>query len=150
MGEGGGSSLTSVPRRINTIGGGLAGGGPDPGRGRGPLQNRPRGGDMDGGGGDSQLPLRRRHHLPRLPPRIPGGLRYRDRHPRAQDASAGCGLEGGGPPCNLPGPAQSLRCLGQIQVPGYHGGLWCGVQGPSPPPAVLGESEDGGKGVRLL
>ena len=45
------------------------------------LRHRPCVGDLEGGGGDSQSPLYHRHHLPRLPSRIPGGLRYRDRHP---------------------------------------------------------------------
>ena len=35
-------------------------------------------------------------------------------------------------------------------MPGYPGGIWCGAQGPSPPPKVLGEAEDGGTGGRLL
>ena len=45
------------------------------------IRHRPRGGDLEVGGGDYQLPLHRRHHLPRLTPWIPGGLRYGDRHP---------------------------------------------------------------------
>ena len=95
------------------------------------------------------MPLHRRHHLPRLPPRIPGRSRYEDRHPRGQ-ASARCGLEGGGPPYDLPGPAQGLQCLGQVQVTGYPGGLWHEAQGPSPPTAVLGKAEDGGASGRIL
>ena len=27
-------------------------------------------------------------------------------------------------------------------MPGYPGRLWCGTQGPSPPPIVLGEADD--------
>ena len=33
---------------------------------------------------------------------------------------------------------------------GYPEGLLCGSQGPSPPPKVLGEAEDGGAGGRVL
>ena len=88
--------------------------GHDPKRGEGLPRHRPRGGNLEGGGGDSQLLPRCRHCLPRLPPQIPGGLRYGDRHPQAQAASSGCGLEIGGPPCDLPGTEQGLRCLGQV------------------------------------
>ena len=150
MGEGGGASATSVPRQSHTRGGGMAGGGPDPERERGLPRHIPHGGDLEDGGGDSQSPLHRRHHLPRIPPRIPESLQYMERHPRAQASSAGCSIEIGGPPCNLPGPAQGLKCLGQVQVNGYPGGLWRGAQGPSPPPTVLGEAEDCGEGGRVL
>ena len=125
--KGGGDSSTSVPRRSATRGGVLEGGGTDPKSRRGLTRHRPRGGDLEGGGSDSQLPLHRRHKPPRLPPRIPGGSRYGERHPRAQADSAGFSLEGGGPPCNLPGPAQGLRCLGQVQVTGYPGGVAWGL-----------------------
>ena len=81
VGEGGGASRTSVQRRGHPRGGGLTGISPDPKRGRGLPRHRPRGGDLEGGGGDSQSPLHRRHHLPRLPPRIPGGSRCGDCHP---------------------------------------------------------------------
>ena len=78
------------------------------------------------------------------------GRRYRDRHPRDQADSAGCGIEGGGPPCNLPGPAQVLLCLQQVQVPGYPGGLWREAHGPLPPTTVLGEAKDGVEGGKVI
>ena len=94
MVEGGGAILTSVPRRITIRGGGLTGGGTDHEWGMELPRHRLSGGDLECGGGDSQLPLHRHHHLPQLPPRITGGLRYRDRHPIAQADSSGCSLEG--------------------------------------------------------
>ena len=36
------------------------------------------------------------------------------RHPQCQAAPEGCGLEGGGNLCNIPGPAKGLQCLGQV------------------------------------
>ena len=76
MVEGGGAILTSVPRRITTRGGGLAGGGTDHEWGMGLSPHRLRGGDLEGGGGDSQSPLHSCHCLPRLPPLIQGGSWY--------------------------------------------------------------------------
>ena len=137
VGEGCGASTTSVLRQGPHRGGVLAGGGPDTERGRVLPRYMSRGVDMEDGGGDSQLPRHRRHHPPRLSPRIPGGSRYGDCHPRGQADSAGCGLEGGSPPYNLPGPAQVLRRLGQVQVPAYPGEIWCGAQFPAPPPQIL-------------
>ena len=102
MGEGGVASSNRVTQQITTRGGNLAGGGPDLERGRGITRNRPCGGDLEGSGGDSQSPLDHHHHLLRLPPWIPGGSKYRDRHPRSQAASEGCSLEGEGPPYDLP------------------------------------------------
>ena len=80
---------------------------------------------MEGVGFDSQSPLHRLHHLPRLPPWILGGSRYGDHHSRGQTATSGYGHEGGGPPHNLPGPAQGVRRLGQVQLPINPGGIWC-------------------------
>ena len=42
------------------------------------------------------------------------------------------------------------QCLGQVQVHAYPRGVWCGSQGPSPPPNLLEEVEDGGAGGRVL
>ena len=138
--EGGGDSPNRVPRQDNRREGGLAGGGPYPKMVRVLLWHRTRGGDLEGGGGDSQPPLHRRYHLPRLPPRIPDGSRYGDRQPQGQSASAGCGLEGGGSPCNIPRPAQGLQLLGKFHMPGYPGGTLHGYQGPLPPLKLLGEA----------
>ena len=63
------------------------------------------------------------HNLPRRPPWIQGRSRHGDRHPRGQAASVACGIGGGGPLRDLPGPDQILRRLGQVQVPGNPGGL---------------------------
>ena len=64
-----------------------------------------------------KLPARSLYKLPRLPPHISGGLRHRYCHPRGQNSSAVSGLEGGSPVCDLPGPAQGVWRLGQVQVP---------------------------------
>ena len=108
------------------------------------------GGGMEGGGGDSQSPLHRLHCLPQLPPWILGGLQYRDHHLQVKTAPAGCVHEGGGPSHNLTWPAQDVRRLGQVQVPGDPGGIWCGFHGPPPPPHVLGETPDGGASEGVL
>ena len=92
---------------------------------------------MEGGDGDYQFLLHRLNHLPRIPPRVPGGSRYTDPHPLGQATPSGCGLEGGGAPCNIPRPEQVIQCLGQVQVPAHPGGIWCGAQGPPPPLQVL-------------
>ena len=42
------------------------------------------------------------------------------------------------PSRGISGPAQGVQRLGQVQVPGDPGGIWCGAQGPPPPPQVLG------------
>ena len=81
VGEGGGSSPISVPRWGHPRGGSLAVSGNDPERGRGLTWHMPCGGDLEGSDGDSQSPLHCLHHLPRLPPRIPGRSQYGDRHP---------------------------------------------------------------------
>ena len=56
----------------------------------------------------------------------------------------------GGTPCNIPGPAQGIGHLGQVQVPGDPGGIWRGSQGSLPLPQVLGEAKDGGAHGRVL
>ena len=81
VGDGGGVIESIFLRQSHCIGGGLVGGGPDPERGGGVLRHRPSGGDMEGGGGDFQLLLHRRYHLPQLPPQVPGRSRYGDHHP---------------------------------------------------------------------
>ena len=63
---------------------------------------------MEGSGGDFKLPAHSLHNLPRLPPRISGGLRHRYRYPQDQAASETSGLEVGGPVCDIPGPAQGV------------------------------------------
>ena len=105
-------SAARFPRRSHHIGSVLAGGGPDTKSGRGIPWHRTCGGDLEGSDSDSQSPLHRRHHLPRLPPRVPGGSRYRYCRPRCQAAPAGYVLEVGGTQCDIPGPAQCLQCFG--------------------------------------
>ena len=41
----------------------------------------PRGGDVEGSGGNFKSPAHSLYHLPRLPPRISGGSRHMYRHP---------------------------------------------------------------------
>ena len=98
---------------------------------------------MEGGGGDLQSLIHHLHHLPRLPPWVTGGTRYGYRNPRGQTASVGYVHEVGGPPRNLPGPAQVIQCLGQVQVSVHPLGVWRGAQGHPPPPHILGEASDG-------
>ena len=43
-----------------------------------------------------------------------------------------------------------IFCCGQVQVPGYPGGIWCGDQVPLPHPQVLVETPDCGTGGRVL
>ena len=78
---------------------------------------------MEGSGGDSKSPFHILHHLPRRPPWFQGRSRHRDRHPQGQAAPLACGLEGGVPLRDIPGPDQSVRRLGQIQVTGDPEGL---------------------------
>ena len=96
MGEGDGGRGHLADRGIDTKGKKLVQG------------NWDSGGDVEGGGGYLTSPACNRHHLPRLPTWFSGGLRYKESHPRGQDASAACGHEGGGPVCDLPGPAQGV------------------------------------------
>ena len=82
----------------------MAGGGPHPEGGGGLPGHRPRGGGVEGRGGDFKSLFHFLHHLPQRPPWIPGRSRHRDRHPRGQAGSTACSHEGGGPLRDLPGP----------------------------------------------
>ena len=86
----------------------MAGGSPTTPKEKGLLWHWPHVGDVEGSGDDFKSPYQSLHHLPRLLPRISGGLRQRYRHPRVQADSAASGLEGGDPVCDVPGPAQGL------------------------------------------
>ena len=70
------------------------------------LHPRPSGGDVEGSGGNFKSPTHILHHLPRLPTQISGGSRHRDHHPRGQSDTEASSLEGEGPVCGLPVPAQ--------------------------------------------
>ena len=94
---------------------------------------------MEGGGGESQPPLHRLHHIPRISPWVPFGSRYRYRHPRCQTT-----------PLDIPLPAQVVQRLGKVQVPVDTGGIWSGAQGPPTSPQVLGETPYGGAGRLVL
>ena len=86
----------------------MAGGGPDSQGEEGPLGHWPWGGDMEGSGGDFKLPAHGLHHLPRLPPCVPGRSRNSYRHPRGQAVTTSCGLEGVVPVHDIPGSAQGV------------------------------------------
>ena len=86
----------------------------------------------------NQLPDRNLHHLPRLPTRISGGSRHMYRHPRVQAVTTACGHEGGGPVRDLPGPAQGVWRLGQVQVPIDIGRLQDWTQSYTTPEDVMG------------
>ena len=128
----------------------MVGGGPNPKMGRILPWRRYLGSGVEGGGGDSQSPLHRLHHLRRLSSWVPVGSRYGYRHPRGQTALAGYVHDGGGTSRDLSAPAPGVRRLGQVQVPGDPGEIWRGSQGPPPPPQVLGEAPDGGAGGEVL
>ena len=64
VGEGGGAGLDGLPGRCFSRGGYLAGGSNNPERGWGLMRHRYCGGGVEGGGGDTQSPLHRLHHLP--------------------------------------------------------------------------------------
>ena len=95
MVDGCGIGSDVLTRQIPRGGGNLAGGGTNPKRGRRIPRYRYRGCGLEGGGGDSKLPLHRLHHLPGLPPWVPGGLRYGDRQTRGQTDPEGYGHEEG-------------------------------------------------------
>ena len=86
----------------------MAGSVTDPQEVKGLLWNWPRGGDVEGSGGDLKSPARSLHHLPRLPPRISGRSRHRYHHPRGQTDSAVRNLEGVVNVRYLPGTAQGV------------------------------------------
>ena len=104
LGAGGRASPNGVSG--GGVGGGIymAGGRPYPQGGGGLLGHRPRGGDVEGSGGDSKSPFHILHHLPQRPPWFSGRSRHKDRQPRGQADSTACSHEGGGPICDLPGP----------------------------------------------
>ena len=77
VGDSGGVGTDGIPGRSPCGIGGLASGGPETKGGGSILRHRSSGGGVEGGGGDSQFPLHRLHHLPRLPPWFPGRLWYR-------------------------------------------------------------------------
>ena len=106
--NGHGPSPVGVPGRETDGGGHMAGGGTDPQEEDGLTGHWPRGGDVEGSGGDFKSPAHGLHHLPRLPPWFTGGSWYRYRYPRGQAASEASGLEGGGPVRDLPESAQGV------------------------------------------
>ena len=105
---------------------------------------------MKGSGGDFKFPAHNLHHLPRLPTQISGGLRHRYRQPRCQSDSAASGLEGGGPICDIPGTAQVVIRLGQVQVPRDLGRVRHGPPSLSDPSDVLSEIVNGGEGGGII
>ena len=91
MGTGGRAVADGLSGRRFSIEGDLADSISNTERGRGLPRNRSCWGGVEGGGGDTKLPLNRLHHLPRLPPWVSGGTRHGDCNPRYQTASAGYG-----------------------------------------------------------
>ena len=72
----------------------MVGGSPYPQGEEGLPGHRPRGGDVEGSGGNSKSPFHILHHLPRRPPWIEGRLRHGECHPRGQAVTTACGHEG--------------------------------------------------------
>ena len=108
LGEGGGACSDGVHGGTACGGVHMVGGGPDSQGEKGLPWHWACGGDVEGSGGNFKLPAHSLHRLPRLPPRILGGLRHRYRHPRGQTASAVSGLDGGGHVRDIYGPAQGV------------------------------------------
>ena len=106
--DGGKTLVDGVQAGVTGGGCHVAGNGPVSQGGKGLLWYFPRGGDVQGSEGGFKSPYQSLHHLPRLTPRISGGLRHMYRHRQCQDSSALSGLEGGGPVRNIPGPAQGV------------------------------------------
>ena len=63
---------------------------------------------MEGSGGDSKPSAHSLHHLPQLPPLIPGRLRHRYHHLRSQNDLAVINHEGGGNVRDLSVPVQGV------------------------------------------
>ena len=122
----------------------VAGGGYDTQGGRGPLQNRPSGGGVEGGYGDPQPPPHNIHWIPWRTPWITGRLRYGDSLPRGQTDPAVNVHEVGGPIRNLYGPVQGVCRLGKGQIPVDPGGIWSMAAGLPHPPHLLVQTYDGG------
>ena len=109
VGAGDGVDIDGLLGQYHSGGGNLAGGSSNPKREKGIPRNRSRGGGVEGGGGDTQSLLHHLHHLPRLPPWVPGKTRYRELNPLGKTASVGFGHEGSGPPCDIPETAQGIQ-----------------------------------------
>ena len=60
------------------------------------------------------------------------------------------GLEGGGTVRDIPGPAQGVWRLGQVQVPRNTGGIWCRSPGQETATDLLKAPHHGGAGGRVL
>ena len=86
----------------------MAGGGTYPQGERGLLWNWPRGGDVEGSGGDFKSLAHSLHHLTRLPPWFLVRSRHRYRHLRGQTVSSVSVLEVVGPVHDISGPAQGV------------------------------------------
>ena len=81
LGEGRGVSTYGFQGQIPGQGGDLAAGSPYHQGEEGLTVHQPRGGDVEGSGGNSKSPFHILHHLPRCPPWIQGRSRHGDRHP---------------------------------------------------------------------
>ena len=112
MGEGDVTRPYSVKGGATGGGGHMSGGVTDPQGEKGLPWHWPRGGDVEGSGGDFKYPAHSLHHFPQLPPLISGGSRHRYRHPQGQTDSTVSGLERGGPVRDLHGPVQGVWRLG--------------------------------------
>ena len=97
-----------------------------------------------------KLPFHILHHLPRRPPWIQGRSWNGDRHPRGQAVITACGHEGGGTLHDLPGPDQSVRRLGQVQVPGDPRGLRRRPKRQEASDDLLAPPDSGSQSGRLL
>ena len=81
IGEGGGPGEGGFMRGSDDRRSHVAGGGTDPQGENGISQYRPSEGGVEGSGGDYKSPAHSLHHLPRLPPCLPGRSLIRHLHP---------------------------------------------------------------------
>ena len=120
----------------------VAGGGADPQGENGIPWYRPREGGVEGSGGYSKLLAHSLHHIPRLPPCLPGRSLIRHLHPRGQTAPAVSGHEGGGPVRDIYGPEKCVRHLGNGHMPVNPGGIRRGASIPPHPTGILVQVAD--------
>ena len=108
MAEGGGAGAGRLSGGVDGGGVHMTGSGTDTQGVRGLLRHSPSGGDVEGSGGDSKLPLHCLHQLPWHTTWFTGGLQHSYRFPQGQNDSEVNVHEGGGTVHDIYGPAQGV------------------------------------------